>query len=184
MNKDNIVQFIGFVTKLKLEDFSQTWEHYCRQFKKDPGANLLQSAAEKNNFKYRFISQHHCGTADFRFAFMKGRNSEHFPEQTAKVVQLGGYTTIQTQHDSTDSGKAVKVLAFLDHREYEIDFYKTLPCSSLNIYQAYYENCSYGYILEYFVKADEAEELTTQLKNRNWNESGVFKEIHSLVIAR
>ena len=182
MSKDNIVQFIGFVTKLKVEEFSQTWEGYCRQFKKEPGTSILQAATD--NFKYRYISQHHCGTADFRFTFMKGRNSEHFPEQTAKVVQLGGYIAVQFQEESLNQGDGVKVFAFLDHRETELEFYKQQSYQYLNMYEAYYENCSYGYILEYFVKATEAPELIEQLKAKNRNEISLFKEIHALVVAR
>ena len=176
MQTDNIVQFVGFVTKLKLEDFSSTWEHYTKQFKAKPGSAKLLEVISKTQYKYRYLSQHTGSPGSFRFAFMKGTTSEHFPEQTAKVVQMGGYTPVQIQYNGIKNNKNVKVMAFLDANENELAFYRDQKYEYLNIYQAYYENCSYGYILEFFVDPSDSDTLMENIKTANRVEMAVFNE--------
>ena len=67
---------------------------------------------------------------DFRFAFMKGRSSEHFPEHTAKVVQAGGYMPVQIQCEHDDEEDDVKVIALLVHNETDLGFYHRLNLSA------------------------------------------------------
>ena len=176
MTKDTIVQFIGFVTRLNLDEFAETWRHYTKLFKTKPGQSKLYEAEGKTGTKFKFISQHSCHSDDFRFDFIKGRNSEHFPEKTARVILMGGYVPLQVQYEGKEQRKEVKLIAFLDEHENDLDFYKTLPCHYLNIYQAYYENCNYSYILEYFVSVDGATELAAQLKQRHRVELAIVKE--------
>jgi len=176
MKKENIIQFVGFVTTLDFRDFIPQWEEYARQFMKMPGAKILQRETEaKNSFKY--ISQHEFREEGFRFSFMKGRNSEHFPEQRVKVTQAGGYIPLQTEAPQHHVKGYVKIMAFVGHNENDIEFYRRLPnFRYLNIYQAYYENCAYGYIMEFFSKEADAPLLIDQLRSRTGSEAALYKD--------
>jgi hypothetical protein len=46
----------------------------------------------------------------------------------------------------------------------------------LNIYEAYYENCQYACILEFFVKNSAVDELREQLKQITGAEIGTYTE--------
>ena len=104
--------------------------------------------------------------------------SEHFPEHNVKVVQIGGYTLLQTENRKhIAKNDLTKLIAFISHDENEIDFYTQLPFyNRLNIYQPYYESCSYGHVLEFFVPEMDAAELVRQIKQRRGAETGIYKE--------
>ena len=177
MVKNTIVQFVCFTTRLEPEEFIALWEPYARELGDDMEDFILQEAVaiSKGN-KFNYISQHQCKSADFSFTFMKGRSRSHFSEHKAKVVQAGGYYSRQVQflHDEEKGG--VKVFAFLDHHETELDFFQQQSCRHLNIYEAYFENCTYSYIMEYFIEENEVPVLVKQLKTRTGIEVDVFKE--------
>jgi hypothetical protein len=176
MNKDSIIQFVGFSTELPLEDFITQWENYTKEFRKVAGSMILQQDTARKS-RYKFLSQHECREQDFRFAFMKGRNSEHFPDQKVKVVQAGGYSPVQVECKYSEDHTETKITVFLGHDEYDIDFYKKLEeYTYLNIYQAYFESCLYGYILEYFIPETGAAALITQLKARHGIEVATYRE--------
>lgn len=182
MDKEKIVQFIGFVTNLKHEEFSVPWEFYCKQFKKDQGTNTLECAIEKANFKYRYISHHRSTSIDFRFSFMKGRQSEHFPEHSAKVVQLGGYKQVDIYSKQSARKPGLKLFVFLSHEETDMSFFKQMPFNHLNTYEAYYENCCYGNILEFFINPGDETAIMEHLKQKNKIELAVFRETNALVV--
>ena len=70
-----------------------------------------------------------------------------------------------------------KVFAFLTSSKADLNMYKQLSAhGKLNIYEAYYENCQYAYILEYFVKNKYVAELLEQLKQYDVPEIGIYKE--------
>jgi len=175
MKKDSIIQFVGFVTKLDFETFIPQWEEYAKEFMKVSGAKILQRESDvKNSFKY--ISQHESNDAGFRFKFMKGRNSEHFHEQSVKVSQAGGYIPIQIQAVQNKESDFLKVMAFISHDENDIDYYRKLShFKFLNIYQAYFENCTYGYILEFFTNETDAPLLLEQLQTRTGSIAAIYK---------
>ena len=151
MKKDTIVQFVCFITNLEFEEFAVKWEQYAKEFTADPGALILQERT-KSKTRYKYVSQHECKPENFRFAFMKGRNSEHFPEHKAKVVQTGGYTPVQIQCEYDNEKNDVKIIAFIGADEMDLDFYHRLTYRHLNIYEAYYESCTYSYIMEFFIQ--------------------------------
>jgi hypothetical protein len=182
MDREKIVQFIGFVTNLKYDEFSVPWEFFCKQIKKDQGTNTLERAIEKNNFKYRYISHHRCNSIDFRFSFMKGRQSEHFPEHSAKVVQLGGYKQVDIYSKEPVRKPELKVLVFLTHDETDLHFFRLMPFNHLNTYEAYYENCCYGHILEFFVNSGDEAAIINHVKLKNKIEIAVFQESSALVV--
>ena len=157
MKKNSIIQFVCFITDLELDEFIPKWERYADRLKNHHPETTLQQAEHKA--KYRFISQ-------------------HFPEHNVKVVQIGGYTLLEKEkRKHIENNNSIKLIAFISHDENEIDFYKQLPSyCELKIYQPYYESCSYGYVLEYFVPETDADELVKQLKQRKGVELGVYKE--------
>ena len=68
-------------------------------------------------------------------------------------------------------------MLFITDPQADIAAYKGLPGTiALNIYQGYYENCSYAYILEFFTKASKVAGLTEQLELSNEKEIDVYKE--------
>lgn len=160
---------------MEFEVFVEKWEHFTRQFMTRPEDRSL-FIASASNAKYRYVSQHECKSEGFRFAFMKERNSEHFPEQTAKVVQLGGYIPIQVERTHQELNTQVKVLAFITKPGCDLAFYRRQSYQYLNIYEPFYENCVYEYIMEFFVEEQEVDTLMSLLKLEGGNEVAVYKE--------
>ena len=123
---------------------------------------LYQHGETKTRYKY--VSKHELPQDDFQFEFMKGRTSEHFPDQNVKVIQAGGYTPIKIEWKNGAEDGDVKIMAFISHDEMGISFYEQLPYRHINIYEAFYENCAYAYILEIFVEESYTDELILQMK--------------------
>jgi hypothetical protein len=176
MKKDTIIQFVGFITNLGFDQFVTKWEQYARRLiNGHEESTLLQEAETKS--KFRYVSQHEWPDQDFKFNFMNANRSEHFPEHNVKVVQVGGYTPLQMECSHGEEGNNAKLIAFISHDEMEIDFYRKVPSYKfLNIYQSYYESCTYGYVLEYFIPHTAAAELLDLLKRRSGVEIVRFKE--------
>jgi hypothetical protein len=176
MKKDSIVHFVCFVTDLNFEEFHVKWEQYARKFVTAKEVMILQQSGETKS-RYKYVSKHVSQNEDFKFTFMKGRLSEHFPEQKVKVVEAGGYKPVQIECEQNDEPGDVRVLAFTSHNETDTSFFSELSMyQHLNIYQAYYESCTYGYILEFFVSATNAPDLLLQLKARPGIEVATYQE--------
>jgi hypothetical protein len=176
MKKTTIVQFVCFITDLDLDEFTPKWERYAKRLASHNPETTLQQAEGKSKFNY--ISRHEWVEGDFHFSFMNQKHSEHFPEHNVKVVQVGGYTLLQSEKkQKTANSELLKVMVFVSHDENEIDFYCQLPYyHQLNIYQPYYESCSYGYVMEFFVPEAHADDLLRLLKHRKGVEAGMYKE--------
>ena len=160
MSTEKIVQFVCFETTLKSDQFIPKWEDYTRSDNSNTAVTLQQS--EKNNV-FRYIAQHRCGAGGFQFLFTKGKKTSRIPEVGIREKQAGGYEC--------------KVFVFVTNPQTDLNLYKKLPVSAkLNIYEAYYENCQYAYILEYFVKNKFSAELLELLKQQDAAEIGVYKE--------
>ena len=179
MKKNTIVQFVCFSTILELEDFSPEWERYAKRLtNKKTGSNLQQLVVETKN-RYRYISQHEWPNRDFHFTFMDERKSEHFPGYNVKVVQAGGYIPLRQYKRLTGKGQDndVNLIALIGHAENDIEFYNQLPYyHRLNIYQAFFESCLYGYILEFQVPENHADEFLHHLQQRPSIETGIYRE--------
>lgn len=177
MKKNSIVQFVGFITQLGFEEFASKWDHYAKQIigAGSDSSYLQQEMVVKSRYKY--VSQHICPQDSLRFSFMKGRNSEYFAEEKVKVVQTGGYAPLQIGCKYFGDNSLSKVIAFASHDENDIAFYRELSLYSyLNIYQAYYESCTYGHVFEFFAPAKNVTELMTQLKTRPCTHASLYKE--------
>ena len=92
-------------------------------------------------------------------------------------MQLGGYLPLLSEKKITKGDDDTLVIAFVSHNEIDIDFYRQL-CGfhQLDIYEAYYESYSYGYILKFYVPEAGADELLLQLQHRIGTETGIYKE--------
>lgn len=177
MNKDTIVQFVCFTSILKPEAFMEMWEPFASFLVDDPANILLQEEMpEKNNGKLNYVLQHGCSSTDFRFAFMKKGGRLHLPEHKASITQAGGYQPVQLQSLNNNVKGDIRVIAFLSHDETELDYYRAQTFHYLNIYEAYFENCAYNYVLEFFLKEEEAKLLLAQLKSRHGVLAALYKE--------
>lgn len=177
MAKDtDIIQFVGFVTRLTPEEFMSDWEHHSQQLMTVQHAAVLHCQGAGKRFRY--LSKHKLAEQGLSFAFMKNRSSRYFREQRVKVVEIGGYISVESGFDNPEDDFASRIIAFVGHSETDIDYYRGLvPENTLNIYQEYYENCMYGYVLEFLIN-DEAEgnNLLTLLTARAGIEAAVYHQ--------
>ena len=177
MNKDTIVQFICFTSLLEPAEFKEMWESYASFLVDDPANILLQEGiVEKNGNKFNYVLQHVCSAADFRFAFMKEKSKMHLPEHKARIKQAGGYIPVQLQSTYNNVKDDARVVVFVAHGETELEFYRGQSFHYLNIYEAYFENCAYSYVMEFFLNKQEVPELLAQLKTRHGVEAALYEE--------
>jgi hypothetical protein len=177
VNKDTIVQFVCFTSTLEPEKFIEIWEPYAKQIVNDSSKIILQEGiAEKNGNRFNYVSQHRCSAADFSFAFMKEKRKMHFPEQRARIMQAGGYQQMQDQPEFTKEKNDIRVMAFVAQGEYDLEFFDRQAFNRVNIYEAYFENCAYSYVMEFFLAEKDAPVLLQQLKARNGVDAGVYKD--------
>jgi hypothetical protein len=176
MKKDTIVQFVCFETPVNTDQFISHWEPYNKMVSNDQEVTLQQESEKKGRFRY--ISQHRCHADDFQFIFKKGRRSVHNPEIEMKVREAGGYTPVQIEYSHDTDADESKVLVFINKAGTDLEIYRQMPdYRYLNIYQAYYESCSYEYVLEFFVKNIHIDTLIQHLKSQNHiADLGVYKE--------
>lgn len=174
MSGDKIVQFVSFDTVLDTAAFITQWEKYSRPVNNSAEITLQQS--EKKGI-FRYLAQYRGDSKEFQFVFSKTARSSNLPEIEVKVKLAGGYSIAHEERKESQYEKGDKVFVFLSNAQEELAFYKTLsPASKLNIYEAYYENCQYAYILEFFVPHKDSLLLLEQLKQREPAEIGIYKE--------
>jgi hypothetical protein len=175
MKEKTIVQFVCFETKLDSEAFILQWDQYVRSFNSNIDVTLQQA---KKGGSFSYVAQHRCPPGEFQFVFMKGRRSSKTPEVEIKAKQVGGYSALQLEWISDPEADENKIFVFITNPQTDLDIYRRFSThGNLNIYEAYYENCGYAYILEFFVKENNAAELMQQLKDQTpLAEIGIFKE--------
>jgi hypothetical protein len=176
MKKDKIVQFVFFETTLDSEAFILQWEQYKRSVKSNINVTLQQQVLKNGTFKY--ISQHPCPSGEFQFIFMKERRSSKSPEVEIKRKQAGGYSVLQHEANNDLKAHESKIFVFILKPETDLDLFRQFSVhGKLNIYEAYYENCDFAYILEFFVKNEYAGDVLQQLKIlTSFEEAGIYKE--------
>ena len=162
MSADKKVQFVCFETTLDKEPFIKRWEQYTRSLNSNVNVTLQQS--EKNGI-FKYIAQHRFVSGELLFVFSKEARSSRLAQVHIKTTQAGGYAILQAERLHDTIGNERKVFVFLTDPKVDLTVYKELYApSKLNIYEAYYENCKYAYILEYFVKTKDSSALLEQLK--------------------
>ena len=177
MNKDTIVQFICITSILEPEEFIDMWESYA-DLRVDDTTNILlqEGVTEKNGNRFNYVIQHKSSAADFRFAFMKERSRMHPPEQKARIKLAGGYQPVQLQSTYNNVKEDARIVVFVAQGETELEFYRSQSFHYLNIYEAYFENCAFGNVMEFFVSEQESHSLVEQLKAMPGVEAGIYKD--------
>lgn len=180
MSASKIVQFVCFETKLDSDVFINKWQDFARSDNIDHDVTMHQSV-KANGFRY--LAQHHCTSGDFKFVFEKSKRSSRTPEVEINAKLVGGYSLMQAAKKKEYQELESKVFAFLIDPRADLEVYKQLNVqTALNIYEAYYENCRFAYILEFFVDNANTEELMELLKQPEITESGIYKECAVQVI--
>jgi hypothetical protein len=174
MNTDKIIHFVYFETTLNGDEFMAKWEHYLRSANSNADVTLQES--KKNNL-FTYIAEHRCNSQEFLFTFTRAAKNTRLKEVEIKTTLLGGYSILQKQQTGHAKVDESKVFVFLNYSNKDFNLYKQVqPYSKLNIYEAYYENCVYAYILEYFVKNTDIPALQEQLQKFNTTEISIYKE--------
>ena len=175
MKEDSIVHFVCFDTTLDIAPFMQRWEEYTRSANSDQNVTMQQSIT-KNSFRY--IAQHHCTAGELKFAFTKSsRRSPHVALISITELEAGGYAVLQAERRGDTHANESKIFVFITSAQADIEAYKKLSVhGKLNIYSAYYENCRYSLIMEYFVSNKYAALLQEHLNQFPGIETGVYKQ--------
>ncbi len=149
----------------------------CKRLNIKKAEPSLQQQVPGTKSRFQYISRHEWPDKDFQFSFMDERKSEHFPEHNVRVVQTGGYVPLHVEKRHPEEDADIKLIAFISHNETDIEFYRNLPLyHHLNIYQAFYESCSFGYVMEFFVSEKDVDDLLLRLKQRTGVETGIYRE--------
>lgn len=174
MSKDGKMQFVCFETTLDKELFIKRWEKYNRSPNSNDHVILQQS--DKNGL-FRYIAQHSFESGELQFVFSSEGRTSRIAQARISTKHAGGYSILQAQRLNSAIASERKVFVFITDPKVNINLFKKLSVSGqLNIYEAYYENCKYAYILEYFVKTKEAPLLIEQLNAFDIAEAGIYKE--------
>ena len=174
MTPNTKVQFILFDTILPVEPFMKRWKEYTRSSNSDADVTLQQS---DRNGAFRYIAEHRFAVEKVQFVFTKEKRSSRIAQELIKSEMAGGYSIIQAERLSDTGPDERKVFAFIRDPATDLEIYKHLsPQGQLNIYEPYYENCKYCFVLEYFVKSKLAEELVEQLKHLEITDAAVYQE--------
>jgi hypothetical protein len=174
MTLNTKVQFILFDTILPAEPFMKRWTEYTRSPNSDADVTLQQSS---RNGTFRYIAEHRFTDEEVQFVFAKEKRSSRIPRESIKFQMAGGYSILQAER-LTDAGRNErKIFAFITNPAIDVRIYKDLsPKGQLNIYEPYYQNCTYRLVLEYFVKSKFADGLIRQLKNLEIADAAIYQE--------
>jgi hypothetical protein len=172
MQKDTIVQFIGYITALEPDAFAASWDAIAGRHIGQQAQSLLQQSGAKARYKYLSL---HQGTSDsFPIGLASKKRSDGVAEHAVKLVSFGGYTA-QASVGGKENKNGAKVMAFVGHEENDLDFYhQTGLHQSVTVYEAYYESCAYSHVLEYIVAPANSAALVQHLKNRHGNEVAAY----------
>ena len=175
MKDSFIVQFVGFTTNTRVNEFIKEWDQYAKRYLDKPRKFTLQQQSFTRT-RFNYVSRHYWPIDDFQFSFMNKRRSEFFQEQHVKVIQAGGYIEIGKNYHPKSDVNLQTVLVFIDHNENDLSYYDELKHHShLNKYQAFYENCLFGHVYEYFITEEHWPALLAALKCKKGNEAGLYR---------
>jgi hypothetical protein len=174
MTPNSKVQFVLFETILSAEPFMKRWNEYTRSPKSDTDVTLQQS---EHNGTFRYIAQHRFANDDVQFVFTKEKRSSRVAQELIQSHIAGGYSIFQAERLTEPNPNERKVFAFLSDPANDLMVYKDLSKNGkLNIYEPYYQNCKFAYILEYFIKTKQAEGLVEQLKKLDAADVAIYQE--------
>ena len=177
MKEKRIIHFVSFETTLDREGFFIQWEKYKQSTNTDWHVTLQQHILKNGKFKY--ISQHRCPSNEFQFVIKKEKRSPKMPEANVRKKLAGGYSVLQRECASELKHDESKILVFIADPTTDLESFRHFCVhGKLNIYEAYFENCQFAYILEFFVKDEYASDVLQQLKIlTSFEEAGIYKEL-------
>ncbi len=174
MKSDTIVHFVYFETALDKDAFIQRWENFARSANSDNDVTLQ---ASKQDEQFTYIAEHRCDSAGFQFKFTKAAKLSRVRQAEIKTMLLGGYTIIKEEKTDEAAKNESKVFVFLSYDDTDVNVYKQLQFhGKLNIYKAYYENCTYAYILEFFAHNKYIPELMSQIHQYKTSGINIYKK--------
>ena len=178
MKQETIVQFVVFETTLDSEAFLSRWERYNQSIDSNVNVTLQQHVIKDGRFKY--ISQHKCSSAEFKFVFNRERRVSKTPQPEIRKKLAGGYSALQVECIKETKRDESKIIVFVSDPATDLDGFRQFSVhGKLNIYQAYYQNCEFAYIFEFFVKNDYVNDVLQQLKIlTSFADAGIYKECH------
>lgn len=164
MQKNNVIQFTGFSTRLDGPAFMDQWTQFARQNKYVPGSlMLLEKTGGPGKFNY--LTRHVFSQDDYGFPFVKGKHSENFPDQGAKVAMLGGYSISGPVY--ADEKGISKIIVCFTRDIVDVPAYRELAAdSALYVYEPFYENSAYSLILEFMTRKNHTDLLLEALMKR------------------
>lgn len=175
MRENKKAQFVCFETTLDKEEFLKRWKQFKRSANSDTDVTMQQS--QKDGL-FRYIAQHRLKEDDAQFLFSKEGRSSRIAQERITTTIVGGYSMFQAEMKNDAGVNDSKIFVFLTEANIDLSPFKALSAGGkLNIYQAYYQNCKYSYILEYFVKSKNTPLFLEQLKSLDAAEVGVYKEL-------
>jgi hypothetical protein len=177
MKEKRIIHFVSFETTLDNKAFFIQWEKYKQSTNTDWHVTLQQHILKNGKFKY--ISQHQCSSNEFQFVIKKEKRSPKMPEAEVRKKLAGGYSVLQRECVCEMKADESKILIFIEDPTVDLDSFRHFCVhGKLNIYEAYFENCQFAYILEFFVKDEYASDVLQQLKIlTSFAEAGIYKEL-------
>lgn len=174
MTPNTKVQFVLFETSLSEQPFLKRWKEYIRSSKSDADVTLQRA---DHNSGFRYIAQHRFASEQVQFVFTKEKRSSRIAQELIKSGMAGGYSILQAEQLTGPGPNERKVFAFISESGTDVMAYKDLAVDGkLNIYEPYYQNCKYAFILEYFVKSKQAESLVEQLKKLEVTDVAIYQE--------
>lgn len=178
MSKNNKIQFVIFETSLDAEPFFERWKEYKRSRNSDVDVTIQQSRYKKS---FRYIAQHKISGDEIQFVFARGRSKTSGPQKSIRLNLAGGYTLLQSDRLNGAGANESKVIAFITDAQADLPVFKELAAGcKLNIYEPYYHNCKFEYILEYFIKKDKADVLVEQLQSLEAVDVAVYEEFKTV----
>ncbi len=174
METNEKVQFVCFETTLDKEQFNKRWEQFRHSLNSNKDVRLHQN---ETGGRFNYVAQHRFTSGELEFKFSnEGRNSR-IVQVPIKSILAGGYSILQANRLHNATGNERKIIIFLSDPRADLKIYEQLfVAGNLNIYEAYYENCRYSYILEYYIKAKDSLAMLDQLKQHDIADIGIFKE--------
>ncbi len=174
METDKRVQFVCFETKLNKEEFVKRWGQFGHSLNSNTDVTLQQS--EKDGV-FKYIAQHRLASDELEFKFSSEGRTSRIVQIPIRTTQAGGYSVLQTKRSHDTASNESKVFVFFTTPKVDLNIYKKLFAGGdLNIYQAYYENCKFTYILEYYTKTKDAAQVLQQLSDHDIADIGIYKE--------
>ena len=178
MTENKKVQFVVFDTVLAAEPFLERWKEYKRSRNSDAHVTIQQARHGKS---FRYIAQHRISGEEIRFVFSKRTIKAGGPQQSIKLNLAGGYTLLEKANLNSEGRSESKVIAFITDPQCDLRVFRELAENeNLNIYEPYYHNCKFEYILEYFVPSDKADVLVEQLQLLDTVDAAAYKKFKTI----